>query len=478
MKKSISIFIILFLVSSFILLLPDFSTNLVQKRSNQLIEIINKNGNVERIDYVDENGVLAIAADLGYATKITSTEDFVRIEHFYDDKGNPVSRYPGFFAILREYDKDGRNYHIQYLDDEDKPTITADGYSDKYIVFDGDKIKTEKYFSPDGNPICTSTYGYGLLNEYDENGNKVKITYLDENDEPMQVGLGYAIVTRNIYKTEGPENGKVEYEFYYDASGKPIALSLGQYGVHKEYDENGLESIITYLDDKGTPIITNKGYTTLAKTYHANNYIATERYYDIEGKPISLNEGQYGIKKENGQILYLDQKGEESFNLKRLLYNHSWIIIPCVIVISIISSLVGKKWNILLFIMYIMVIAYMTLMYRRDYGTKIIHMLDYFRCFFTNREARADMLRNIWLFIPLGLILYHICPKIILLLVPIMLSICIEGIQYITETGFCELGDVVSNGIGGGIGIFVAKLTKDVKWRINSWEHIHILQRR
>ena len=75
-----------------------------------------------------------------------------------------------------------------------------------------------------------------------------------------------------------------------------------------------------------------------------------------------------------------------------------------------------------------------------------------YRKILTDSDIRADILKNIWLFIPLGAILYQIYPKAKVLLIPVVLSIMIEVIQYFAGLGFCELDDVISNGLGGAIG--------------------------
>lgn len=459
--KATMILIIAFIALSVLLLIPYSSREIPQNRAGSLSKKVTKEGNTERTDYMDKNGTITMAADIGYATVIATNEDNRRTEHFYDEKGEPVSRYPGYYALLREYDEQGRNYHTAYLDINDMPVMTKEGYSDKYLTYYEDgKKKTEKYYDPSGNPACTSNYGYGLLNEYDENGRVIKITYLNEKDEPMCTRLGYAIAARNLYNTEGKENGKVESEFYFDEKGEPTALSLGQYGVHKEYDDNGQEAVLTYLDQNGNPIVTSKGYTTVRKTYHANNYTATERYFDLDGKPFSMADGQYGVKRGDNQISYLDQNGKEAFNLRRFLYNHTWVIIPGAILIIVLSAMIDRKWNILLLVVYLAVIAYLTIFFRENGEAKATEFLAYFRKIFTDSEARLDIFRNIWLFIPLGAILYRLYPKKVALFIPIVLSVAIEGIQFFTGKGFCELDDVISNGVGGGIGYLSESLLR------------------
>lgn len=473
-KWAMSVFLIAFIFLSVVLMFPYDNPEEPQVRAKalRLEKVINEN--VERTDYVDKNGKITVAADVGYATMVTIKREKSRLEHFYDEKGEPIRRYSGYYGILREYDDEQRNFHIQYLGIDDLPVITGYGYSDKYLTFyDTGKKKTEKYYDPSGNPVCTKLYGHGLLNEYDENGKLIRITYLNEQDEPMLVGLGYAIVYRNYYKTEGLNKGKVESEFYFDEDGKPIALSLGQYGVHKEYDEDGKEVVLTYLDKDGNPIVTNKGYTTVSKTYHADNSMASERYYDLNGNPFSLKEGQYGVKKDNNQVTYLDKEGKETINIKRLLYNQPLYIIMVALIIVIITSSVDIKIAYLFLFIYICIICYMTLMFRDNEGAKTPELLWHYRQIIADNEARSDILKNIWLFIPLGAILWKIRSKSIILLAPFLISVVIEGIQYIAGTGFCELDDIISNSIGGWIGFHIVQLTTSIIQRIKSWRHIH-----
>ena len=68
---------------------------------------------------------------------------------------------------------------------------------------------------------------------------------------------------------------------------------------------------------------------------------------------------------------------------------------------------------------------------------------------------RMEILNNIWLFVPLGTILYRLFPGIYIVFVPILISIAVEVSQYLLGVGLCEVDDVVSNGLGGLIGILV-----------------------
>lgn len=438
------------------------------KRASSLQTITTSESGIERIDYVDGSGRITFAADAGYATVIIKETDAGKLEEYFDEEGNPVAKSNGQYALLREYDDNGNNYRTTYLGIDGKPIITGIGYT--YIVRsfdDNGNIVREKYYGLDGAPVCTALYGYGKLNEYNNEGKISRITHVDENDNPMMVSAGYAIVTRNYYTTDDQNNGKVESEFYFYADNKPIALSFGQYGVHKEYDENGQEAALTYLDAEGNPLVTNKGYTTVKRTYYANNSVASEQYYDINGNPYALDEGQYGVKKENGQTTYLDEEGSPKFNIRNLFYNQSWVVIIAAVVVVLISSVGDRRWNVIFLTLYLISIVYFTLMFRESGDAKVnLELFWSYKKIFTDSGARADILKNTWLFIPLGAILYKLYPHKRILLVPVLLSLLIELTQYVTGKGLFELDDVVSNGLGGVIGFYASNLLNTFK--INS----------
>ena len=180
--------------------------------------------------------------------------------------------------------------------------------------------------------------------------------------------------------------------------------------------------------------------------------MASEQYYDVRGNPFALSEGQYGFRNENGQIVYLNQDGSEKLNIRNLLYNQSWLVLVLAASAILLSVLVSKNWNVVLLVLYVIVIAYLTIMFRENGNTRVnIQPLESYKRIITDSETRADILKNIWLFIPLGTILYRLCSHKPICLVPIFLSVLIEAIQYFTGIGFCEFDDVISNTFGGCI---------------------------
>ena len=463
----------IFLLVSFLFISPETRKPISNYHSSQLTKVTKQENDKERVDYVNSDGIITIAADLGYATMIVTKQNNGRTEAFYDAQGEPVRRNNGYYAVYREYDKNGNNTQNVYLDQNGEPVMTSNGYAKEERIFnENNQLIKIRYFDVCNNPVCSPYFGYGRINLYDKEGRNYCTTYIDSSGNPMVAGLGYASIVRQFYTTDNPEKDKVENEYYYDEKGDPIKLKLGQYGVHKEYNKRGKESALTYLDADGEPMVTNKGYTTVTYTYHADNSVATELYFDLNGDPYALSEGQFGIKRENGHSVYLNQNGNEKLNIRTILYNNSWIVIIICVMILMISSMLTKEWNIILLFLCFCIIIYLTLMFRNDDIEKRVSFFLSYRRIFINSEARSSIIKNIWLFIPLGAILYQLYPKRIVLFIPFFFSTCIEGLQYITGIGFSELDDIISNSVGAGIGFYAGKLTTGLIQRIKYRKHI------
>lgn len=456
-----TVLILFFLLASLFLMHPIIHEEKSTVRSRMLKKVITREDNVERLDYVDENGTIRMASDLGFATSISTYNESSKLEAYFDEDGQPIARYNRYYAVLREYNDANQNYKTTYLGIDGKPTATYYGYSVLVRTFtdDGNIIK-EKYYDAEGNPVNTNTYGCGFSNEYDKLGNIIKVTYWDENDNPVMTGQGYAIVTRSYYDIDSVDAGKVENEFFFDTTGNPISLTLGQYGIHKaDYDAYGNNTETTYIDANGNKIVTNRGYTTVLRTYKANNAVESERYFDIDGNPYKLPDGQYGVKYVNDQMVYLDKNGRVQFNLRRLFYNNKYLVVIFTVIAVVVSVCSSKEANSVYLIVYLCALVYFTLIFRETSGVRV--NLKFFwsdKAALTNKEVWSDVLRNIWLFIPFGTILYKLCPKRIILLIPFLISIVIELTQYATGIGFCELDDILNNSIGGMIGYCVGVL--------------------
>ena len=461
MRTSILLSVILY----FIWLNPTMGTaeSLIRSSSLRVSETVT--GNTTRIDYVDDYGRITFAADKHYATLIKTRIDNKVYEVYLDDFGNPVKQAMGYYSLCREYDTDDRNRAVIFLDEQGLPMITTNGYA--MIVrsfYENGNIKMELYYNTDGMPVNTKYYGYGCIKEYDSLDRIITRTFIDIEGEPFVTLLGYA--TLKIYYDDR-NTGIMSYdEFYYSEKNTPISLSKGQYGVHKECDELGREWLLTYLDADGMPMKTVDGYTTIRKSFNEDDSINNEMYFDINNNPIGLSEGQYGIMYRDGKTYYLDINGNELFNIKRTLYNNSFLVYFSCITIIAISAVVNKKANLLILFIYLFGILYLTILFRSSVTSRI-SLGDGFVRVLNDKIALRGIVNNFLLFVPMGAILYRIRPKKTLLIIPIALSITIEAIQYLTKTGQCELEDVICNSFGGIVGYLLSSIIEMIQGRTN-----------
>ena len=425
------------LILSVFLMLPKSAPS--SYRSSELEKVVIGDTTEYRL-----NGKLTYGSDINYARAVKTTSGNEVLECYYDELGNPAKQGSGHYAVLRVYE--GKNEVSKtYLDQNHQPTTNTSGYTTEVRVFENGHRVEEWYKDIDGAPVANKSGVYGRLNVW-ENGRNTKITYVDADRNPLNHKSGYAIMKRTFYE-EAPWKGKVKEEFYFDAAGAPASLTNGQYGIHNEYDEKGRTIRIDYLNMDGTVL------SSVVRTFYPDNSIETERYYDANGEPKRQAAGNYGIKKADGKTIYLDESGNEYLSLNKYLHEKTLVVILVGALILLVSSVSSRKVNVILAFLYIGFIAYMTL-WNRDGETRAKFELFWsYKQFFTSPSLRLEIMYNIWLFIPLGGILARIGLGWKSVAVCILLSFAIEILQYFTGLGLAEFDDVISNGLGGAIGL-------------------------
>ena len=435
---------LIFLILSIILMWPQQSTALY--RSTELEKVVKENG----VEYY-HNGILTYAEDLCYAyytrTVVEETEgQRTVIVAYFDADGKPAEQKAGHYALLRVYD--GKNeVQTVYLDEKHAPTTNTSGYSTRMREYQDGHVIKAGYLDASGSPVKLTSGYCGRVNEW-ENVRNTIVTYVDENWESVNIKSGYATSKRTFYE-DGPWAGRIENEYYFGVVGNPVSLSNHQFGTHKEYDELGRNTVLTYLGEN------SEALKTVIRTFYPDNTVETERYYDGNGKPQRQLSGNYGIKKVDGKTIYLDREGREYQDLNRLLHNEPLLVVCFGTMVILLSLFLLRRANLVLLLFYILFILYMTL-FNRDGETRVeLELFWSYKQFLSSPSLRLEILNNIWLFIPLGVIL----TKLVGwrgVIVCIVLSVFIEVVQYFTGLGLAEFDDVISNGLGGVIGAMVA----------------------
>lgn len=416
-------------------------------------------GNVTSTSYVNPDGVITEAIDMGYATVCRMRDDSDRVveEQYLDASGNPVARYGGYYGLSYEYDE--TNTVITYLDAAGNPIIRSDGYSTIVRTQDDGRASDDFYYDLNGQQVqCAGEY-YGLCREFNTEGQNTSLTFLDKDGHAVSTSSGYAIKT---YQRDS--EGTVIGERYFDTEGNPVRSLLGQYGELYQRNEQGYIGQITYLGADGKPTPTNAGYTILKRTYHRDGTADTDMYFDANGNPKALSKGQYGIKRSGDVNLLLDKNGNIMMCVDNLLNGFPCMVVVFGCVICILMLGLPKNMSTLLTISYVVFTLYETLMFRESGDARMNFVLfSYAEKFLKEQSVRVGVINNIWLFIPLGTGLYRWFQKKWVLLIPFVMSVAIETTQYITGLGIAEFDDVFGNTMGGWIGVLVA-------WMWLSWK--------
>ena len=452
-QKSVHALLLAFILASILFLLPDAAVDHDSGFMSSELEVKETvEENVINTSYVNSDGAITAAIDMGYATvqRTRNANGQVTEEFYLDAAGNPVKRYGAYYGILYEYTSE--NVVIEYLGADKQPMMLGAGYSAIVRTLVDGKATDDFYYDLNMQPVqCTGGY-YGLHREYDEQGLNCAITYLDENRQPVICTSGYAVKTY-LRDSEGTVIG----ERYFDTEGKPVKSSLGQYGELYQRDEQGRISQITYLGADGNPTPTNAGYTVMKRTYHRDGTADIDMYFDADGNPMVLSKGQHGIKSSGKVNLLLDRNGNIMLCVDNLLSGFPCMVVVFGCVVCLLMIVLPKGLSVVLTIAYVAFILYETLMFREtgDARTNFV-LFSYAGKFLKEQSVRVGVINNIWLFIPLGTGMYRWFQKKWVLLIPFVMSVAIETTQYITGLGIAEFDDVFGNTMGGWIGILTA----------------------
>ncbi len=150
------------------------------------------------------------------------------------------------------------------------------------------------------------------------------------------------------------------------------------------------------------------------------------------------------------------------YQLLTFLENNIVIVLPISIALVVITFFLPRKACIVFTIIYVIFIMCMTLLSRGP-AKRLVNMdigVTIKKVFGNNNSSRTEVLCNILMFIPLGAMIGSIKPKWFWM-IPV-LSILIEAVQYFSKLGMCDIGDVVTNTIGGFIGLGIFKLATDI----------------
>lgn len=346
-----------------------------------------------------------------------------RTDYVNADGDLTVALDMNFATVIKDLDQNGNWTFLQYFDNKGKPAVRALGHS-------------------------------ALRREYNTEGKWINTIYLDTGLNPVKCRNGYAVV-RLTYN----DIGKIETEMFYDEDGLPTLDKNGKYGARYEYDENMRVSVVTNLDSAGKPMSNNNNIVSYRKTYAPDGRLYKEMFYDEDGHPAVLSYGQSGYMYENSKVYCINQNGRRMFVLRFFLYHSVFavLMLGLILLALVMLSENAQTWFILF--IYLVFIAYMTIMNREARtGAITWDIPPNYYLFFMDYE----ILENIWLFVPLGTILYKLSHMWEIVAVPVVLSMAIETTQLLFDLGYFEFSDLIANTLGGIVGVIICYLLESL----------------
>lgn len=432
-----------------------------QRTSAELQLVQTTLGATVRTDYLDADGAVTFASDMGYATmtRQRNAAGMNVLEQYYDESGDPIALRAGYCGIAREYNEKNQCLRITFLDEAGNPVNSTAGYAVTVQTFlENGLLDTQTYFDAAGKPARDWTGTYGSRRLYDAFFHNTETIFLSPEGQPTRTEMGYASVRRTF-----DEGGRVDAEYFRDVLGNPARGSAGEYGVRFDYDAEGRICRRTYLGPDGEPFTLPRGFSSMRTEYDAYGVRLRNSYYDLQGNPARVLRRYHAVRFEGGKQTYLDERGRKVFLLDVFLHEHQLVVAVAGAALFLGAMVLPDGFRLAMAAGYVLFIIYMTLMYRETGDSRARMQLFWsYRQFFTNQSLRSEVINNIILFIPLGALLGSLTRKRAVLLLPIILTCGIELIQYLTGMGLCETDDIFSNTVGACVGFFAVHLAQKI----------------
>jgi hypothetical protein len=300
-----------------------------QPRRNSKAEIVRfeydvSTGDELRVTYLDRDRLPQQALDQAYGRKHEYYDNgLFRQIISLDDKGQPMNdtfgnayldilSYDKYGNILRaraldksknsvyfiglgyhedvaEYDEDGNRIAVTYFDTSGQKTLQKEGYHRLENEYDNrGNVIAEAYFGIDGRPVMSS-YGYHRITiEYDDRGNRIARALFDIEGEPARHADGY-----HRWTNQYDDHGNVVAEAYFESDGRPAVYAYGYHRMTIEYDERGNVVANNYFDAEGEPTTHADGYHRLTNEYDDRGNLVAGAYFDVDGRPTAHSEGYH-----------------------------------------------------------------------------------------------------------------------------------------------------------------------------------------
>jgi len=219
-----------------------------------------------------DNSVYGFSYGLDEKGRITET-------YFLDALGQRRLNSEGLYC--RKFTYDDRDDLIKWVNYDQNGIPAADEAGIVQCLFSYDEYHnlTElSFLDMNGAPVQVAGYGgAGQLQQVDDRGNPILVTFLDETGAPGSLDYSAMAMTYD-------ENGYLESRTFLDPEGKAvISASLNYAAIRYDNDESGNPLEVTYYDAQGNLLDNAYGYAKEIRKYDHRGRIIKHSYFRADG---------------------------------------------------------------------------------------------------------------------------------------------------------------------------------------------------
>ena len=247
----------------------------------------------------------------------------ITVQRFLDCYRHPTTCRAGYAVLERKYDDAGHVILERYYNANEEKMLMPDGYNGFTQVYGEDGLVASlAYFGVDGEPVINTKTKYCRIDRtWLDSNHASSEAWFDTEGNPMTLGDTYVrierefdeagnVIRQKYYGEDGnpvansngygeirrefDEKKQVVYEAWFDTEGQPMCVKGDvYYAVRKEYDENGLANVLKFLDAEGQPMSCKAGYEMVWRRFNEEKKVVYESYMENDGTPMTNTKGVY-----------------------------------------------------------------------------------------------------------------------------------------------------------------------------------------
>lgn len=206
----------------------------------------------------------------------------------YDTNGNLTAGSDDGWAISRtEYDDRGNRVKLSYFGADKMPCKCDEGWSSATYEYDSfGNVTRQSFFGTDGKPTPSDKFPPVGIAKYDKRGNQIYVAAQNENGD----FINYAGEPWSIKCMEYDDRRNLTSESYFDTANNPTQCTNGYHKLENKYDKAGRQIECAYFGNTNQPIAVN-GYHKETKKYDDNGNLIEDACFDEKGRPVNCTGG-------------------------------------------------------------------------------------------------------------------------------------------------------------------------------------------